>query len=232
MNLLNIKQNTVQNSCATQLEKNPLKYLSIVFGPESDFPKVDDPKQKYKAIVSRVFRDIYSVIVGIIILFSFVNFYLQREFNNIHNLTVKNIELFTFFFLIFDLVIHWVTYPARDYTHVKIWKSVLTYPLTPGFWVLIISILPSLYVINIYTGHDYKVLEAFKAFKFLRILRLIMLLNMFPVFSRMAKALKNDKVILINVIIFVCLLLVLFSLTIWYTETQWVIEQARAMYIT
>ncbi|WP_338822421.1 potassium channel family protein [Mycoplasmopsis felifaucium] len=229
MFLLKDRKKEIDNSLADRFANRPIKYLSIIFNPESEIPY--DHEHKYKYYLTRIFRDFYAILVAFIILFSFINFYLQRNFSEINSKAVKIFELFTFIFLIFDMIIHIVTYPARDTGHDKISRSIFSYFFTGGFWISVITILPSLYVINLFFGTDYKILEAFKAFKFLRILRLIMLLNMFSAFASMSKAFKNDRAILFNIILFVVLLLFLFSLTVWYTESQWVIQQAKDLYI-
>lgn len=218
----------------TNLIKN--KKLNDIFEAIGTIVTVDNDLKtdnKKHRITLWIFRTLYLVFIALFVLFGFVSFILLKYSNhkNTFDKAIKFIEVTSFFVFVIDWLMHWITYPARDKKSKNIGVSYLKYLITSGNIILILTILPSLYVINNFLpeANQSDALKAFNSFKFLRILRLIMLLNVFAVFKNISESVSNEKVLFFNIFLFIGILIVLFALTVWYTETEYVNNLVREL---
>ncbi|ADN69387.1 potassium channel family protein [Mycoplasmopsis fermentans] len=218
----------------TNLIKN--KKINDIFEAIGIIVTVDNDlktNNKKHRITLWIFRTLYLVFIALFVLFGFVSFILLKYSNhkNTFDKAIKFIEISSFFVFVVDWLIHWITYPARDKKSKNIGVSYLKYLITSGNIILILTFLPSLYVINNFLpeANQSNALKAFNGFKFLRILRLIMLLNVFVVFKNISESVSNEKVLFFNIFLFIGILIVLFALTVWYTETEYVNNLVREL---
>ncbi|WP_051586210.1 ion transporter [Mycoplasmopsis lipofaciens] len=177
-------------------------------------------ENKKKRLLVRFFRDLYFILIAFVVIFSFTSFVLLK-FDNIPKKFTLIVELISLFVFIIDFVLHWFTYPTRDLKFKTYKGSYFRYLKTFAFWILLINILPSLYIINVLFNSNFRLLNILQSFKLFRIIRLIMLLNIFLAFKSLYDSILKQKVIFLNLLILVIILILFFSLTVWYTENDY-----------
>ncbi|VEU75735.1 Ion channel [Mycoplasmopsis maculosa] len=231
MNIL-VNKKEIHDAISNKYKETFWEVLSIIFSSESEIPKTSIKKYFW----TKILRNLYAIIIAFFVLIGFVSFILltsiqEKQINEPQNIAAINtfikimkiIEFTSFFIFLIDLLGNWITYPFRDNYHNKVWKSITLYPFTSAFIILVLNFLPSLAgLISVQIGTKNEFVETMKAFRIIRILRLIMLLNIFASFKKISYAIKNDRVIIINIILLTIVLLFIFSIVVYYTETEYV----------
>ncbi|WP_416321969.1 potassium channel family protein [Mycoplasmopsis felis] len=133
------------------------------------------------------------------------------------------LQIFTFFFFLFDYVTHFITY--RKYKKLdkktRIWKSTLKYIFSFKGILILLCVLTSLHVIEYIAYIDNETLKTVNLFKILnlsRFLRLFIVLTYFAPFAIIVNAFSKQKKILTYVLLIAFLLILVFSILIWNTE--------------
>ena len=127
------------------------------------------------------------------------------------------IEILVFSVLITDLNLRWYT------ANVRIKKGKISYflfPFTLVGSILLISLLPSLYLINVWTGENIHFFNLMMGMKFLRIFRLLLLSNLVPALHIFKKVIMKEKNALYLVFSIVLMTIVIFALVIFSVESN------------
>ena len=158
---------------------------------------------------------IYASIIFIAVCSSLIMLTSSNGFENRNKALVTIIESIVFVIISLDVILRWYT------SEVRLKKgnwSYFLFPFTISGLILIISIFPSLYLINIWSGTSFKVFYVFENMKFLRIFRVILLANIIPGIQIFARVIKKEKSILYVVFSFVIITIILFALVIYNIE--------------
>ncbi|WP_029512606.1 potassium channel family protein [Mycoplasmopsis iners] len=199
---------------------NLFKEIGIIVTSDAEIP-IKNPKRKWFIYI---LRNIYAAFIATIILLSFSTFLLLKNSTSIATSSIAvTIEIITFIVLLVDIVLRAITFPTRDPKYKKLWTSQLRFFITSPFWISFLSLLPSFSVINVWTGSNETIgfFDYLRNFKVVRILRIFLLLNMFATIKSISKSLGTQKYILYYASIAIVLILLVFSLTIWYSETAY-----------
>ncbi|EIE39947.1 potassium channel protein [Mycoplasmopsis canis UF31] len=173
----------------------------------------------------RLFRNAYLILVTITCLLSLLTLFtpiqsIEREWN----ITISILQIFSFFFFIFDYVAHLITYKKhlfRKDIDLTPHKSILKYIFSFSGIILLLCILSSLDVISRLGDINPEVEKVFNQMKFLnlaRIVRFFAVLTIFSPFRTIFSVFKKQRKVLINVLLISLFLIVIFALVIWNAE--------------
>lgn len=164
----------------------------------------------------------YIALIVFAVIFSFISFAIKaKEFKSI----IITINILTFFILLADYVLHWITFPIRSDSN-KTFKSLLLFPFTGVGLILLISLLPSFSAMQFLHFETNQVFKYFETLTFIRVIRLILILKIFPPFKILINVFKDQKLILSYVFIFIIILIFVFALIIWKNEVEWLENEA------
>ncbi|MBN3535114.1 potassium channel family protein [Mycoplasma procyoni] len=197
--------------------------LDNIVGSRYHLKKIED-KDKHAVTISK------WIYFAVVFFFSFYSILVTGIFGIIKDEQTKTSLLFfvafseiiTFFLFLFDYFLWFWSAPARNIKGSK--KPRLRFLFSSLSFSLIISLLPSLYVIDLIIPNNLNIpfINYLKSFKFLRMIRILMLLNIFRSFSSLFSVFKTQKTILINVFVLLFIIVILFSLVILDVETDYV----------
>lgn len=173
------------------------------------------PKKKKHIAAFKTMILIYAAIIFIVVSASITMLALSNAFVKSNKALITIIESIVFIVITLDVGFRWYT------SEVRIKKGNLSYflfPFTISGLILIISILPSLYLINIWTGENFKIFNNFENMKFLRIFRIILLANLVPGIQIFSRVLRKEKSTLYVVFSIVIITIILFALVIYNIE--------------
>ncbi|NQZ29544.1 MAG: ion transporter [Mycoplasmatales bacterium] len=187
---------------------------SIIVASEASLKSINTKERKRR--IKRL-RNIYAFAIFFIVVISISTLAFKIEVQEHHKTWFTFIELIVFIVLIVDYGLRWFTAPARFISKTK---SLLLFPFTMISIMLIISMLPSLYIIGNYLsdGPTKKFFVGLQTFKFMRILRIIMLANLFPPLAIFKRVISKNKWILYNVFFIVIITIVVFALVMYNVE--------------
>ncbi|MGZ9428372.1 potassium channel family protein [Mycoplasma sp. AC157] len=200
-----------------------LTILDNIVATRENMKGIKDEHQQKVKITKIIY---FSVIFFFSILSIFSTTILALYLNNNDSSGIKHLvgfmEVFTFFLMIFDYLLWVWSAPVRNvkkhkYPRIFFVFSVLSFNL-------ILSILPSLYSIDLLTPTELNIswITLLKSFKFLRMIRIILLLNLFSSFSSLFSVFKTQKTILTNIFVFIIIVILLFSLIILDAELDYI----------
>ncbi|CAM9141511.1 ion transporter [Mycoplasma todarodis] len=187
---------------------------SIIVASESSLKSIDTKERKRK--IKRL-RNIYAFVIFFIVAISISTLAFKIEVQEHYKAWFTFVELIVFVVLIVDYGLRWFTAPARFISKTK---SLLLFPFTMISIMLIISMLPSLYIIGNYLsdGPTKNFFVGLQTFKFMRILRIVMLANLFPPLAIFKRVISKNKWILYNVFFIVIITIVVFALVMYNVE--------------
>ena len=166
------------------------------------------PSSKALLAVYRGWMWFYAALIIIVTVLSLSMLGIPDDIMEENRLVFQAIETFAFFILLIDILLRWYT------SEVRLKKGNWSYFLFPFTFVgilLIVSLLPSLTVIN-------KDWTFFENLKFVRIFRLILLTNLVPALGIFKKVLQKEKRILYVVFVVVLITIASFALVIYNIE--------------
>ena len=186
-------------------------YINAIVTSDSRY----SPKKKTRRKAFMINMWVYAAIVFSLTILSLGMLSLPKSFNDSHKTLVSVIEIFVFVILAMDLAARWYTSEVR--MKKGNWSYFL-FPITVVGLMLIASLLPSLYLINVWTGTENSILKTFEHMKFLRIFRIVLLANLIPGISIFRRVLSKEKKILYVVFSIVIITIVLFALVMFNIE--------------
>ncbi len=187
---------------------------SIIVASESSLKSIDTKERKRK--IKRI-RNAYALVIFFIVAISISTLAFKIEVQENYKAWFTVVELIVFVVLVVDYALRWFTAPAR---FVSKTKSLLFFPFTMISIMLIVSMLPSLYIIGNYLpkGRAKDFFVGLQTFKFMRILRIVMLANLFPPLAIFKRVISKNKWILYNVFFIVIITIVVFALVMYNVE--------------
>ncbi len=187
---------------------------SIIVASEASLKSLDTKQRKQKI---RILRNVYALIIFFIVAISISTLAFRTETQERYKGWFTVIELIVFIILTVDYALRWFTAPAR---FVSKTKALILFPFTMVSLMLLISILPSLYIIGNYLpkGDTKDFFVKLQTFKFMRILRIIMLANLFPPLAIFKRVIAKNKWILYNVFFIVVITIIVFALVMYNVE--------------
>ena len=194
-------------------KNNKRRNLNAIITSNSLFKTIN--KKSYYKI--KTLTLLYGMIIFCVTLSSF-SLLLFSEKTQIKYKTIFSfIEIAYFVILIIDFFLWW--YTAR----VRLKKRNLSYIIFPFSLVgiiLMISLLPSLYLINIWTGEEISIFRKLENMKFLRIFRLILLSNLIPALSIFKRVISKEKQTLYVIFSIILISILVFALVIYNIENS------------
>lgn len=157
----------------------------------------------------------YALLIFFISILSISMLGVSQETQKQHAAIFSVIEIVVFIILLIDLILRWYT------ANIRIKKGNLSYlmfPFTIVGLMMILSLLPSLYLINVWTGKSIELFQDLGNMKFLRIFRIILLTNLIPALSIFRKVLIKEKSTLYIVFSIVIITIIVFTLVIYNIE--------------
>lgn len=206
-------------------KENPnLRFLNYIVVSDSDDSYLTE-KQKPLA---RKLKWVYLVIVFLAVFFTFAHLFLPPEDQIKWTQSIGSILLnfFIFIVLTIDYVLRWITYPVRSGKYCK--YPLLTFPLTGVGLLMLFCLLPLIFIIFAkFVDKDNPFIKFVNVFGFIKILRLVMLLNVVPTFKIFSDIFKRNRILLVNVFVFLLIMTVIFALLIYSVEggTKFITEQ-------
>ena len=165
----------------------------------------------------RMFSYIYSFVIFLVTIVSVSMLALSVEQQSKYPALFSIIEIVVFLVLAIDLILRWITSPVR----LKKGKwSYLIFPFSLSGLMLLASLMPSLYLINVWSDEHIRAFTVFEDMKFLRIFRMIMLANLVPGLSIFRAVLLKEKWVLYIVFSVVIAMILIFALVIYDIETS------------
>ncbi|WP_027121364.1 potassium channel family protein [Mycoplasma leonicaptivi] len=188
---------------------------------------------KYKKI--HFFRTFYAILVSVaclISLISLVNPSTDKNVLDVYFKIVSVLQIFSFFFFVFDYISHIITYKIYckkiNKHHKKKFKYKNFYFIFTFFGIVqLLCILASIHVLSGISTIDAKTEKVFDYFKILnlaRVARFFAILTMFSPFRIISNVFKSQKKILMNVLFIALFLIIIFAFVIWSSETQYLNE--------
>ncbi|WBP84221.1 potassium channel family protein [Mycoplasmopsis edwardii] len=209
-------------------------FTNIIWNIEVD-------KQKFSPINYRIFRWIrntYLILVAITCLISLLTLFKPIDsIAFVWNIIISILQIFSFFFFVFDYVSHFITYQnflAKQGKKYKSYKMVLKYIFSFFGILLFLCILSSIHVIsNIGAiSHDaQRVFDTMKILNLARVVRFFAVLTIFAPFRTIFGVFKKQRKVLINVLLISLFLIVIFALIIWNAEVQH-LEDTKAEFLS
>ncbi|QDY87414.1 potassium channel family protein [Mycoplasma anserisalpingitidis] len=192
-----------------------INIINTIVTSDSDIKKLRiNKKQTHLIKFAQLF---YIALIVFTVIFSFISFAFKgQEFKNI----IITVNVLTFFVLLADYILHWITYPIRSEKTSKI-RSLISFPFTGVGLLLLICLLPSLSALQYLHLETNQVYKYFETLTFIRVIRLIFILKIFPPFKILINVFKEQKLILNYVFIFIIILIFVFALIIWKNEVEW-----------
>ena len=189
------------------------EYLNGVI--TSNVIAIDKSKTKIKFISNKTVMYIYAAIVFFVIALSIAMLGVSQEYQKSHKAIFSIIEIVVFIVLGIDVFLRWYT------VEVRIKKgnwSYFLFPFTIVGAMMIASLLPSLYLINVWTGKSIGIFNTLGNMKFLRIFRLLLLANLVPALDIFRRVLSKEKNTLYIVFSTVLITILVFALVIYNIE--------------
>ncbi|WP_168380708.1 potassium channel family protein [Mycoplasma todarodis] len=189
---------------------------SIIVASESSLKSIKTKERKRKI---RLLRNLYAFVIFFIVALSISTLSFKIETQEKYKSWFTVIELIVFVVLIVDYALRWITAPARFESKTK---SLIFFPITMISIMLIISMLPSLYIVGNYLpeGRAKDFFVGLQTFKFMRIIRIVMLANLFPPLAIFKRVIAKNKWILYNVFFIVIITIVVFALVMYNVEQK------------
>lgn len=188
------------------------------------YHKNDIFSQKSKQFLLKLVAKIYFIIVFFCVTFSVATILIDFESKFSLKVLVGTLQIFIFFVLLTDLGLTFFSYPARskNRNYKKLWLVYLECFLTARFWITFISVLPSLYIVDILSNQDSSSFLLFmKKLTILRVFRIFILLTIFKPFRIFISCFRNQKVILLNILFFILVTTFLLSVFIYDSEKKY-----------
>ena len=206
-------------------DKNNINtFLRILSGVvTSETIKFDTTKKEKRF---RFFSILYAGIVSLLIMSSLSTLLVTNNIQLKYSIIFSVIEISLLFVLIIDYILRFYNVYITNKRHHKNPYIILLWQFSFTSILLILSMLPSLYIISIWTNYNTSVFNFFENLKFLRIFRLLLFLKLFPITSIFVKVFKNEGKILTIVFFFVLLTIFTFALVIYNLENENVKEIA------
>ncbi|MCC3161083.1 MAG: potassium channel family protein, partial [Mollicutes bacterium PWAP] len=210
----NKKESNFMNSMSKNKTSDDKKLLNAIIRSDITYK----PKGKNKIAKKRnlkIWAIVYALIIFIVTAASVSTLGFSNDVQFKHSIIFSSIEITTLIILTIDLIIRWYT------SEVSLKKgnwSYFIFPFTFIGIILIASLLPSLYLINIWTKKDISFFNTMSHLKFLRIFRLILLSNLIPGIKIFQNVIKKEKSILLTVFTIVVLSIIVFALVIFSIE--------------
>ena len=172
-------------------------------------------KKTVKGLNFKFLMYMYSAIIFVVtaVSLAMLSFTTTEQHNNKAIFSI--VEGIVFIVLLIDLSLRWYTSEVRSKRGNF---AYFLFPFTVTGIMLIASLLPSLYLINVWTGQHIKLFKTFETMKFLRIFRIILLANLIPGMGLFTRVLSKEKSTLITVFGLVIVAITLFALVIFNIE--------------
>lgn len=187
------------------------EYLNAIVVSDTEF--VAPKKAQRKSIKALIY--VYAAIVFFVTALSIGMLGVSDEYQKTHKAIFSIIEIIVFIVLVVDVSLRWYT------SEVRLKKgnwSYFIFPFTIVGAMMIASLLPSLYLINVWTGDSVKVFETLGNMKFLRVFRLILLANLIPALGIFRRVLSKEKSTLYVVFSIVIITILVFALVMYNVE--------------
>ena len=187
------------------------KYFNAIVMSDSSF----HDKSTIKGFSFKALMYVYSLIIFFVTAISLAMLSFDTDTQKDNKAIFSIIEGIVFVVLLIDLILRWYTSEVRSK---KGNFAYFLFPFTITGILLILSLLPSLYLFNIWTHQDVKIFKTFETMKFLRIFRIVLLANLIPGMGLFSRVLSKEKRTLLTVFGLVIVSIVLFSLVIFNIE--------------
>ncbi|MCR8613224.1 MAG: ion transporter [Mycoplasma sp.] len=158
---------------------------------------------------------LYAFFIAFVILISLLTLFFSIDFQKNYKTLFTGIEILVFLTLALDYVLRWWTSEVR---FKKGNWSYFYWPFSFSAIILLFSLLPSFYLINIFTSSNITVFTFFENLKFLRVFRLILLLNLFPFTRIFVNVFTKEKRDLTIVFVVVMATIAIFALIMYNIE--------------
>lgn len=186
-------------------------YLNAIVIADSNFTLESISKMR----TIKILTYIYAAIVFFLTAISIGMLGISESYQQNNKTLFSIIEIVVFIVLTIDVILRWYT------SEVRIKKgnwSYFLFPFTLVGAMMIASLLPSLYLINVWSGDDFQIFNTFENMKFLRIFRLILLANLVPSLGIFTRVLKKEKSTLYVVFTIVLITILVFALVMYNVE--------------
>ncbi len=179
---------------------NAIVTSNINYKPRKEF------KKKFK-----LFLFLYAALITIVTIVSFSTQFSSQGTNSsiLSKVALTLLEGIVVSVLIFDLVLRWYT---ADVRMKKGKASFLLFPFTIVGMILIFSLVPSFYLINLWVSHPIPVIKTIGGMEFLRLFRVILLVNLIPGVQIFSKVLYKERSILYVIFFLAIASIILFAL--------------------
>lgn len=215
------------------MESNLFKILNYIVTSDNDSSYIKEDKKK----IAKNFRIIYLIMIILICSISFFPFFLppSEQAELTRNIWFVSLNMIGLVFLLIDYILRWITYPVRIKKQSVF--PLLFFPFTGISILMILSMLPTtLSIFSRFFPIENTFTKIVNAFAIMKILRLVLLLKIIPVFNVFNNIFIKQKILLINVFLFVSLLTIIFALIIYSVEGANVNEKINsygdALYFT
>lgn len=207
----------VMNNTSKFKMNSIIKLLNYVATSDSDDFYLNE-KQKPLAKMLRLF---YILIIISAVILSFLPLFFsiqkQNEIARSYWFLLINISLFVVF--VTDYILRWITYPVRVGSRSV--NPLFFFPFTGVSFIMIFSLLPTFFaVFSSRLDNENPFVKIILIFSGIKILRLLLLLNIIPVFKIFNSIFFRQKILLINVYIFVLIVILISTLVVFSVEGE------------
>ena len=196
-------------------ENNKMKLLNFVVTSDSDDSYLED---KTKPLAKKL-KWLYIILIFVVVLTSFFPLFLPPNDQSKWTKSSLNISLniIIFIVLLSDYLLRWFTYPVRVGKVSK--HPFIFFPLTGISILMVISLLPTTFAVFAKFVDDHNpFIKLINVFSIVKIIRLLLLLNFIPTFKIFSSIFQKNRVLLINVFIFMFVMAIIFALMIYSVE--------------
>lgn len=196
-------------------DSDKLKFLNFIAVSDNDATYVKENWRK----TAKKLRTLYIFIILFVTIVPFFPLLLPVDEQNkwTSSALFSGINVFILVVLLCDYAFRWITYPFRASKYSS--YPLFFFPLSGISLLMIFSMLPTL--VSVFAGlipQDNPFVEFIRIFSIMRIIRLVMLLNVVSTFKIFSQIFERNRVLLINVFIFVFIMAVIFALLIYSVE--------------
>ena len=187
------------------------EYFNAIVMSDSSF----HDKKTVKGFSFKALMYTYSLIIFFVTALSLAMLAFDTDTQKDNKAFFSIVEGIVFIVLLIDLILRWYTSEVRSKRGNF---AYFLFPFTITGMLLILSLLPSLYLFNIWTHQHVQIFKTFETMKFLRIFRIVLLANLIPGMGLFTRVLSKEKRTLLTVFGLVIVSIVLFSLVIFNIE--------------
>ena len=190
---------------------NDKAYFNAIVMSDSNYHN----SKKVKGLNFKFLMYMYSAIIFVVTAVSLAMLSFTSAEQHDNKAIFSLVEGIVFIVLLIDLILRWYTSEVRSKRGNF---AYFLFPFTVTGIMLILSLLPSLYLINVWSGQHFQIFKTFETMKFLRIFRIVLLANLIPGMGLFSRVLTKEKRTLMTVFGLVIIAITLFALVIFNIE--------------